>query len=430
MEIKPGSGSLIDVVSRWDSQGTLAVGDQIGVRILSVKGDLVVISLYGQEVLVRTELPFEPGMVVNLRYEGINDQGQHTFRLVDRQTGTPAQTVRLAHEVLRQFGLEPSPELVSRLGSYLRLGQAGRGKPAAYGEDAPLGSGKPEQGAEPGNTRETGRRAELIRQSAEQFALLAKAGVPLTNTNLRIWRQFWEEPVLAEALPEITAAADDGGEIADGLKQLIHNLFVMMDSADSQNLKLQLAKWLKPKAAGQPVSEGETDPFEAGKTEKSAVLRKLETALVRVAEQYGALKAVNAAGRRFCPEHQPLFFVFPVAYDGSAFAVEMLVEDQEKKQGKRRDEQQAVRITLAIPTRSLGRVVAVITMQGDRLSLELASDLPETVDLMEKHLDRSGLKEIFQFIRVRLQNLDRLEPKNRLLVLFKQQISPQIDLRI
>ncbi|MGB4616524.1 MAG: hypothetical protein WBI59_10885, partial [Limnochordia bacterium] len=77
-----------------------------------------------------------------------------------------------------------------------------------------------------------------------------------------------------------------------------------------------------------------------------------------------------------------------------------------------------------------GRVVAVITMQGDRLSLELASDLPETVDLMEKHLDRSGLKEIFQSIRVRLQNLDRLEPKNRLLVLFKQQISPQIDLRI
>lgn len=64
------------------------------------------------------------------------------------------------------------------------------------------------------------------------------------------------------------------------------------------------------------------------------------------------------------------------------------------------------------------------------MSLELASDLPETVDLMEKHLDRSGLKEIFQSIRVRLQNLDRLEPKNRLLVLFKQQISPQIDLRI
>jgi len=447
MEIKFDAGSsLIDVVSRWDFQGALAVGDQVRVRVLSVQDNLVIISLHGQEILVSTELPFEPGMNVNLIYEGINAEGKHSFRLAERQGAVQTPLVRLAHEVFGQFGIEPTPELISRLETYLKLDaarfdagtpdltaqtHAGVNDPPRAGKGTPI-EDRPDPGA---GRRETGRQKRLERQSVEQFALLAKSGIPLNNTNLRIWHQFWKTPVLEAVFSELlTMAEKDGGHLDQDMMQLINSLFVQIDPADPQSLKQQLvAKWIKPqKEAGEPGIDDTTDSPEKAAEARTGILPKnLETALVRLVQQHAALQAVNAASRRFCSQSQPLLLLIPVAHGENTFLVEMLIEDQRQHwKGLSVKQHQNLRLTVTIPTFSLGRVIAVITMQRQQFFLELVSDSQETVNLIRKHLDSSELQDVFQSVSVRQRQLEPLQPKNQLIAQIKQQIDPQIDLRI
>jgi hypothetical protein len=78
----------------------------------------------------------------------------------------------------------------------------------------------------------------------------------------------------------------------------------------------------------------------------------------------------------------------------------------------------------------LGQVTAVITVQADQYALELIADSQEVVGLIKRSLDQSGLKEVFQSVSVRLRPPGLLQPKDQLLALIKQQIGPQIDLRV
>ena len=410
MDIKFDPGSLlIDVVSRWDSHVALAVGEQIRAQVLSVQDNLAVISIYGQEILVSTELLLQPGMVVILSYEGINEEGKHTFRLVEGKQAA-AEPARLAAQVFRQFGIEPTPELLSRLEDYLRLGEA--------------------------------VRQPVLERHIEQFALLAKSGLPLNSPNLRIWHQFWRTPALEQALAQLLVLAeDDGGQPDQGLARLINSLFVQTGSADPQEIMAELlARLVKPGrpadlpadfAAGATRME-EPDELAADKGGASlrASLKSLEAVMVKLVEEYSTLKNVNAAGRRFCPQVQPLYLLIPFAHGGSAFVVELLVEDERRRKEKVSKKQQDIRLTLAIPTSRLGQVTAVITVQADQYALELIADSQEVVGLIKRSLDQSGLKEVFQSVSVRLRPPGLLQPKDQLLALIKQQIGPQIDLRV
>lgn len=422
MEVKPGLGSpLIDVVSKLDYQGKLAVGDQVRVRVLSVQGSLAVISLLGQEIVVSTELLLEPGMLVTLLYAGISAEGKHTFRLVEEQAAVSTPTGSVAYGILRQFGLEPNPELISRLEAYLRAIPAREAAAAA-------GTATLQEDSLP--TRQS------LERPITEFALLVKMGIPLNSTNLRIWRQFWQEPVLPEALTRLLLVAEDhSGEPRERLLQLVDRLCVPVDAADPQdidpqNLKQHLTKWLKPNDTAEAPAPADAADTAWNTEELHTDARILENAVIRLAEQFSALRTVNTASQRFCSPPQPLYFLIPIAQGTNAYTIEMLVDDQQHQQKRTPPKQQALRLTLAIPTCRLGRIIAVITMRAESLALELISALPETVSLLGKHLEHSELKQVFQSIRVRLQPLDKLEPKNRLLELVKQQISPQVDLRI
>ncbi len=393
MEIKVTPDPLLTVFnSKINQLNQLDLGSIIRVKVVMAKLEQALINWQGQEFFVRTNLSLTPDSIVDLIYEGTNEEGQQFFSLKTNHDSH----ILLPHEpvtsILTEFRIPPNIEFTNGLREYNRLANS-----------------------------------PLDRQQIIEFVLLVRSGLPITIPNLRLWHQLWHEIdldlQLAEAVVKAPLAgdsnpADNRQEIVkfqSFLTEVLQEMVVTFNHQKPRDIYQQILAKLAPQ---------EEQHFPTAKEELPDLnLATLEKIFTKLIDLGAATKTLNALNHDLASDSQPLYLLIPIM-------VELLLEDAvEKNKGKSKTANN-FRVTLQIPTSNLGNILAAIKISAHQRILELFVDSQAVAKYLRGNLASSTLNDIFTSVAVVERDQKTLNLKQRLLANLEQKLKPKIDLQV